>query len=178
LPYSNDTLPLIITGPHVALAPVYQATPQVPLVSITSVGRVATATTALPNSLEHDTPIQINGADQAAYNGQFVVDSILSATTFTYTMASIPLVTTATTSSGLSVQRYTNAVVQQLTSLSSSGGLATAVTPAPNGLAVGQVIQINGANEPDYDGKFVVTSIDPTTSSFTFIVPVTAPAVA
>ena len=51
-----------------------------------------------------------------------------------------------------------------ITSLSRTGGVATAITPTASGLQVGQTITISGATNAAYDGTFVVTGLYNTTA--------------
>lgn len=58
------------------------------------------------------------------------------------------------------------------TSLTSSGTTATCVTNTPHGVVTGQTISMNGMNETNYRGEFVVTVVNSTT--FTYTMPGTA----
>jgi hypothetical protein len=65
--------------------------------SITASGTTATVTTRFAHNLTaNNTTIIVTGADQAAYNGTFVVASVPNPTTLTYTMLSTPAITTVT----------------------------------------------------------------------------------
>ena len=64
--------------------------------SITSVGTTATVTTRYAHNLAVGCTVQIANAEQGAYNGNFVIATVPSSTTFTYTMTSDPGVATAT----------------------------------------------------------------------------------
>lgn len=64
--------------------------------SITSVGTTATVTTRYAHNLAVGCTVQIANCEQGAYNGTFVIATVPSATTFTYTMTSDPGVATAT----------------------------------------------------------------------------------
>jgi hypothetical protein len=55
----------------------------------------ATVTTRYAHNLAPGAVIRVTGADQASYNGTFVVASTPTATTFTYTMFSVPATTPA-----------------------------------------------------------------------------------
>ncbi|MGE0343812.1 MAG: hypothetical protein AB7O86_12195 [Porticoccaceae bacterium] len=59
----------------------------VTLSSLTSVGTVATGTTAAPHGLAVGNSVTIAGASPAAYNGTFTVATVPSVTTFTYAFA-------------------------------------------------------------------------------------------
>lgn len=64
--------------------------------SITSVGTTATVTTRFAHNLAVGCTVQVANCEQGAYNGTFVIATVPSATTFTYTMTSDPGVATAT----------------------------------------------------------------------------------
>jgi hypothetical protein len=70
--------------------------PSLFVTSITSSTTTATVTTRFAHSLAVGTTVIVANADQAAYNGTFLVATTPTATTFTYTMASDPGVTPAT----------------------------------------------------------------------------------
>ena len=52
--------------------------------------------------------------------------------------------------------------------LASSGTTATVTSFVPNNVFAGDEIEIEGANEANYNGRFVVTSIDPGNKQFTY----------
>jgi hypothetical protein len=64
--------------------------------SITSSTTTATVTTRFAHNVAVGSTIVVAGADQAAYNGTFIVATVPTATTLTYTMKSAPGVTPAT----------------------------------------------------------------------------------
>jgi hypothetical protein len=72
--------------------------PQIQLPVVTSSGATVTVTTLVPHNLAINTFITVTGADQNAYNGTFIITSVPSLTTFTYTTANstIPTATIAT----------------------------------------------------------------------------------
>lgn len=70
--------------------------PSLFVTSITSSGTTATVTTRFAHNLSTGCRVTVTGCDQGPYNGTFQVVSTPSATTFTYTMASTPSVSTAT----------------------------------------------------------------------------------
>ncbi len=57
-------------------------------------------------------------------------------------------------------------LAKTLSSLTASSGTGTATTSSAHGYHVGDVIVIEGANEPEYNGVFVITSVTSTTFSF------------
>ena len=72
--------------------------PQIQLPVLTSVGSTVTVTTLVPHNLAINTYVTVSGADQNGYNGTFLIASVPSITTFTYTTANgtVPSATTAT----------------------------------------------------------------------------------
>lgn len=63
-----------------------------------------------------------------------------------------------------------------LSSLTSDGGLATAVTPTAHGYITGADISIIDATETEYNGRFNITVIDDVTFTFNLPSPTTSPA--
>lgn len=64
--------------------------------SVTSSGTTATVTTRYAHNLAIGATIQVTGAEQGAYNGTFVIASVPTPTTLTYTMGGTPGVSPAT----------------------------------------------------------------------------------
>jgi hypothetical protein len=64
--------------------------------SITSSGTTCTVNTIYPHGLNPGAVVQVQGATQTAYNGQFTVVTAPSLTTFTYTAATAPSASPAT----------------------------------------------------------------------------------
>ena len=64
--------------------------------SVTSSGTTATVTTRYAHNLAIGATVQVSGAEQGAYNGNFVIASVPTPTTFTYTMLGAPGVSPAT----------------------------------------------------------------------------------
>ena len=63
-----------------------------------------------------------------------------------------------------------------LDSLTRDGTTVTATVAAGHGFAAGQTVRIAGANEPDYNGDFVVTSTGSTTFTYTIAATPATPA--
>jgi uncharacterized phage protein gp47/JayE len=57
--------------------------------TITAVGTIATATTAVAHGIASNVPVTISGANEAEYNGTFAIQ-VTGANTFTYTLPSVP----------------------------------------------------------------------------------------
>jgi len=83
--------------------------PQMSIDGLTSSGTLVTVTTKDPHNINSGVIIQIAGADQPQYNGQFPILNVLSPYQFTYTAASTPNSTVATgTPQGSVVNWYGN----------------------------------------------------------------------
>ena len=63
-----------------------------------------------------------------------------------------------------------------VSSLTSTGALATCVTSAPHGYVTGADVTLQGATPAEYNGRFNVTVLDPTTFTFQFAGSGTSPA--
>jgi hypothetical protein len=79
--------------------------PNVNLDQISSVGTTITVTTKIQHNINVGATITVAGCNESAYNGAFIVTSILNAYQFTYTAASTP---SASPSSGLAVLSITS----------------------------------------------------------------------
>lgn len=77
--------------------PIPSAAPTAITVTITSSGLVATGTSTTAHGLIRGDYVVIAGATPAAYNGTFMIETVPSTTTFTYTLASDPADTTTGT---------------------------------------------------------------------------------
>jgi hypothetical protein len=100
--------------------------------NLTSSGTTATATTTAAHGKSVSDPITIAGVAQSEYNGTFTIASVPTSTSFTYTMASDPGVSPATTASG-DVMRFGPVEVNDKVKFYNSSGVATAPS---NGLIV------------------------------------------
>ena len=61
-----------------------------------------------------------------------------------------------------------------ISALTSSGTTATVTTFTPNNVYQGDEVVISGADQVNYNGRFVVTSVDTSSNSFTYTMPGTA----
>lgn len=64
--------------------------------TLTSSGATVTVTTRFPHGLSAGSVVQVQGANESAYNGIFTVTTAPTATTFTYTASSTPTASPAT----------------------------------------------------------------------------------
>jgi hypothetical protein len=135
------------TAPSVTIS----APPISPLINISSMvtnGITVTVNTSGTHSYRTGDTVTISGADQAAYNGDFVV-TVLSSTSFT-----IQLVTEIG-------QTFS------VTALTRTSTTATATTSTAHGFAAGQVIAISGADPDGYNGNKTLLTASGTTFTYT-----------
>jgi hypothetical protein len=150
------------------------------ITTLTSVSTTATATVA-GHGYQTGQTVRINGVTPSGYNGNYAV-TFVDPNTFTYTLAASQALPgsgdmtaegatgygpKAVTSGGISVQNTDKAV----TSITRATTTAT-VTLTGHGYTTGDLINIRGAAQTEYNGNFtiVVTSAN----AFTFTVAATA----
>ncbi len=104
-----------------------------------SVTNTVTVTTATAHNLLIGQTVVISGVTPAAYNGTYVVTSIPSPTTFTYTSLFTGLATST----------------------------AAGTVQAAHGLVTGQTVTIAGVGVSGYNGTYTITSI-PNAATFTY----------
>ncbi len=126
--------------------------------SITSSGTTATVTST-GHGYTEGTLVCISGANQAAYNGVYVISNV-TANTFTYTMASAPGTPATGAMSVVKVDRSVSAIVR-------SGTTATVTSPG-HGFAEGDRVRISGAAQTEYNGDFIISNV--TADTFTYTV--------
>jgi hypothetical protein len=101
--------------------------------------------------------VKISGAGQSEYNGTFVIYNV-TANTFDYTISGTP------------VSPATGSVIVQAYGITRSG--STVLVYSPNhGYAAGDTVVIEGVNEADYNGTFVISNV--TTNTFTYTISTT-----
>src|SRR5262249_25450491 len=120
--------------------------------------------TATPQNFVVGDLVVISGANQAAFNGTFTVASLVDAYTFTLAGSATGVATGTITPSRAATAGVASPSV---TSLSGNGTTATVATATRNGVMVGDLVVISGANLAGFNGVFAVTGvIDP--FNFTF----------
>ena len=103
--------------------------------------------------------MQIAGATPAQYDGVFNI-IVTGANTFTYTMASCPASNAAGTMTAVLIPVSTvNSRTISAITYGGTGGLTATVTCTGHGYSSGQLIQISGAAQWQYDGIFTITSV-------------------
>jgi len=130
--------------------------PQV-MQTITRVGTLATVTTAVAHGLVTGNQIVVSGVTPAAYNGTFKV-TVLTATQFTYVMATTPA-TNATA----------NGTAYAITSITNTGTGALVTTAAAHNLYTGNIITVTGATPSAYNGTFAITRQSATTFTYALV---------
>lgn len=134
-------------------------TPIVYISSIEISGTTATVTTTSDHGLVDDANIevQISGVKQLNYNGNFGIDSVLTSTTFTYTVQGV-------TEDGVS----NGSKPMQMRLLLNSRTFMFEVSGSPTTPATGTITQIF-EYKSGYNGYQTVASI-PTSTSFTYAI--------
>ncbi len=129
-PTTNGPMSAVLTGSGVSTIPVAPAT--VTINSVSATGFTVTVTTAATNNYQVGEEISISGVALAAYNGTFLVSSVLSPTQFTYQSATANL---GPSTSG-QVQNGPQTLYRESTPNGSvtlnSGDGSIAYTPAPD----------------------------------------------
>ena len=147
-------------------------TPPLTSQSVSSLGQsggTATATVASGSGYNYPAgqSVLISGATPTAYNGWFQVTGN-TANSFSY---SVPSGTATSATGSVSVESLLTAY-QGISSLSWSGGIATAAVANSNLYAPGQWVYVSGANVSGYNGWFQITQVTVNPSpSFSFGLP-------
>lgn len=152
--------------------------PNISAVALPQNSRTVTVTTSLNHGLVVGQPFVMQDTYNLAANGNFIVESVPSTTTFTYTARAINTSATATAifdSTKTAVYLgtlYTGSAIGAAPTMSYSGQAVTVTTTVPHGLSLGNEIAITGTtattNAPN--GNFVVATITSPTS-FIYYVP-------
>jgi hypothetical protein len=136
-----------VSGTAVAPQAITSITHAAPtLNSITRSGSTATGTTAAAHGLAVGDTITISGATDPLYSGTFRVASVPTGTTFTYVMTAVPAASPATGSLSMIVP----------TALLTAG--------AAHGLVVGDMVNVSGATQPEYNGLYTIATVPSTTT--------------
>lgn len=154
----------------------------VPVAGVTGIvmntsSRVVTITTSGNHGLTVGTPVYVQDTYLSFANGNFIIETVPTSTTFTYTARAVN--TTAITAifdtfktTVNSGALYTGAAIGGTPAFTYSGLQVSASTSIPHGLSIGNEIAITGTtastNAPN--GTFIVTTID-SPSQFKFYVP-------
>jgi len=166
------------------------------VLSITRVGILVTVTTQDEHKYQTGDEILIAGADQADYNGQFsirvtaldeftyfIATTPVTPATGTITSVKIPqfkLMGARSVATFIDMpfssfgHYHTSARVivpmenatSDLTSLTLSGTTVTATAAFNHGLGINDKVEINGANEAEYNGTFEITNTTATTFDY------------
>jgi len=160
-----ENLTMINNRPFASQSPA--VIPYVTDLTIPTSSRTVTITTSQAHGLSVGTPITVQDGYFSFVNGNFIVETVPTSTTFTYTARTVN--TTTVTSmydpnktAIYSGTLYSNSQIGAApTSVTYSGNMVTVITSVPHGLALGNEIAIIGltasTNAPN--GSFVVTGI-------------------
>ena len=102
--------------------------------------------------------IIVSGFTPSNFNGTFIV-TVLNSTTFTYVMATAPVVIPTTYGS------YA-VVAQTMTTMVKTGIVATLTTPVNHDLNSGDIVTISGAIPSQYNGSYYVIVLSATTFGY------------
>ena len=154
----------------------YQTVPNITnlaSMSLPNASRTVTVTTSGNHYLTAGTPIVVQDTYLSVANGNYIIDTTPSGTTFTYTARSLN--TTSVTSildanktAIYSGQIYQGAPIGGAPTISTSGTAVTVTTTVNHGLAIGNEVSvtgITGTNPPN--GAFIVATINSPTQ-FTY----------
>ena len=139
----------------------------------TESGNIVTITTTTPNDLVAGQMVVIGGIfvfgvpNPFGYDGTFMVTSVPTPTTFTYTDAANPGLPTA----------GGGTVTPVVFGASESGTTVTITTTAAHDLVLGQSVVIAGVPVAAYNGTFTITAVTPTSFQYTPAINVPAAAV-
>lgn len=120
------------------------------ITSITRAGSVATATVATAHTFASGMELIIAGADQAEYNGTFVI-TVTSETTYTYTVTGTPVTpatgTITATYTGASVEVISTGVGQEQNLAGGSELSLTSTIAGVDNTAIAQFLGVDGGTD-------------------------------
>jgi len=151
--------------------------PNITGIAMSTGSRTVTITTSIAHGITVGTPVYVQDTYLSFANGNFVVETVPTSTTFTYTAraannTSITAIWDQFKTNVFVGALYTGAAIGGTPTFTYSGQQVTAVTTVPHGLSIGNEIAITGTtaltNAPN--GTFIVTTVDSPTQ-FKFYVP-------
>ena len=102
--------------------------------------------------------VTVTGIVELDYNGKYQI-TILSPNSFTYNIDDLTTGTGTTLGSTVS---YSSDIICTVESIIRSSNVVTVTTSTTHGYNIGTPINITGCVQPDYNGAFTVSSVDPT----------------
>lgn len=120
---------------------------------------VATLTTSTPHGFEVGEQVVVEGVD-STFNGTYVITSLPSNTTFSYSKTSADLIATAVSNATV------RAGSRRIKSRQLVGNTVTITTVNTHGVVFGEQVTISGVGAP-FDGTYTVASI-PSSTTFTY----------
>ena len=121
-------------------------------------GTLASIVTNTAHGLITGNQVTVSGFTPSDFNGTFIV-TVLNTTSFTYTMATTPVVIPTTIGSYV-------VTVQTMSTMVKTGIVATLTTPVNHDLVSGDVVTISGAVPSQYNGTYYVIVLSPTTFGY------------
>jgi len=137
--------------------------------SITSSGGQATVITTVEHGYVTGADITISGALQTEYNGRYNI-VVVDAFTFTYAFAGSATTPATGTLTCSNMSDYWEALTaaQALTSITRVGTTATATSTAgAHGYTTGDIVNVTGAAQSQYNGSFTITVTGANTFTYT-----------
>jgi hypothetical protein len=133
--------------------------------SLSTSSRTVTVTTSSNHYLSVGSPIVVQDTYLSIANGNFIIDTVPSGTTFTYTAraintTSITSILDANKTAIYSANLYQNSQIGSTPTISVTGTAVTVTTTVNHGLAIGNevaVTGITGTNPPN--GAFIVATV-------------------
>lgn len=133
--------------------------------SITRTGTTATVTTGASHGFASGDTVTIAGATQSEYNGSKALITVLSATTFSFTVAEYPPTSPAgsfTASIAGSPQSLAGGAITRV-------GAQATVNLTGHGFVTGQMVTMAGATQSAYNGTFAITKINDNSFSYAVV---------
>lgn len=156
------------------------AVPNITGITLPVSSRTVTVTTSSNHGLTVGTPISVQDTYNSIANGNFIIETVPTGTTFTYSARAANLPSGITALFDLNKTAlytgsfYTGAAIGTGPTYTFSGTAITVTTSIPHGLAIGNEIAIVGSSQANANGSWIVARIP---SSTQFVVYVnTAPA--
>ena len=121
---------------------------------------IVTVTTTSPHGFVTGQTVTIQGVDNTAFDGTFVITATPLSTTFQYFQIGID----ASSGNGLASVSYS--IYSSPIGATRSGGVSTITTTTNHNLTIGQLVTITGVDDSSFDGIFFITGT--TSNEFTY----------
>ena len=166
-----ENLALVNNRPFAFSSPT--AVPNITGIALPASSRTVTVTTSSNHNLTVGTPISVQDTFLSIANGNFIIETVPTGTTFTYTARAVNLPTGLTAlfdtnkTTIYTGSFYTGAAIGAAPTYGWSSGTAIPITTTiPHGLAIGNKIAIVGSSQANANGTWTVARIN-TSTQFT-----------